>query len=115
MILSDVLGSPVLDADGERLGFAADVRFVLNPSGEDKLTPQVEARLYGFIVSPHTKSSYLGYDRSDVNAPALIARFLAWRHRGSFLVLWPDVERVTGGRIELRRGYRRYRSRFRDT
>jgi hypothetical protein len=115
MILSDVLGSPVLDAHGERLGFAVDVRFVLNPSGEDKRTPQIEARLYGFIVSPHTRSSYLGYDRSDVNAPALIARFLAWRHRGSFLVLWPDVERATGGRIELRQGYRRYRSGLRDT
>jgi hypothetical protein len=115
MILSDVLGSPVLDAHGERLGFAVDVRFVLNPSGEDRRTPQIEAWLYGFIVSPHTRSSYLGYDRSDVNAPALIARFLAWRHRGSFLVLWPDVERATGGRIELRQGYRRYRSGLRDT
>ncbi|WP_138419182.1 PRC-barrel domain containing protein [Sinomonas gamaensis] len=113
MILSDLLGSPVLDAAGERLGFAIDARFVLDAAPAEARSPEIDARLYGLIVSPHTRSSYLGYDRNGVDAPALIGSFLAWRHRGSFLLLWEDVELLTPGRITARRGYRRFRSGFR--
>jgi hypothetical protein len=115
MILSDLIGSPVLDPDGERLGFAIDARFVLDGPQEQARTPEIDAVLHGLVVSPHTRSSYLGYDRNNVNAPALIAKFLTWRHRGSFLVLWEDIERLAPGRIEVRRGYRRYLSGFRPS
>jgi hypothetical protein len=107
MILSDVLGSSVIDPEGQRLGFATDARFVLrSPAGSDLPS---EARLEGLIVSPRTRSAFLGYDRADVESPALIARYLKWRHRGSFMVLWEDIERIAEGNIELRSGYRRYR------
>jgi hypothetical protein len=39
-----------------------------------------------------------------VNRPWLIARYLAWRERGTVLVLWTDVEVVGGGELHLRRG-----------
>lgn len=106
MILTDLLDSSVLDAEGEKLGFATDARFVLPQHPSDAPS---EAWLEGIIVSPRTRTSFLGYDRVDITSPALIARYLAWRHRGSFLVLWSDIERITTGRIELRAGYRRYR------
>ncbi|HKU12518.1 MAG TPA: PRC-barrel domain containing protein [Sinomonas sp.] len=113
MILSDLLGSPVFGPTGERLGFAIDARFVLEASPEDARSPEIDARLHGLIVSPHTRSSYLGYDRNGVDAPALIGSFLAWRHRGSFLLLWEDVDHLEPGRIAARPGYRRFRSGFR--
>lgn len=104
MILTDVLTNPVLGPDGTRVGFVTDARFVLQRDADGSS----EATLYGFVVSPRTRTSYLGYERTGIDSPALIARFLAWRHRGSFLVLWPDIARVIEGRIELRSGYRRY-------
>jgi hypothetical protein len=37
----------------------------------------------------------------------IIDRFLRWRHRGSFLVAWEDVQRVSDTTVRLRKGYRR--------
>lgn len=102
MILSDLLGSAVIGADGGRLGWVTDVRFELEPDLEG--VPD-EAALVGFIISPRTKSSSFGYERSQVNAPFVIARLLEWRHRGSFLVNWADVAAIGQKRLLLRAGY----------
>jgi len=104
MILSDVLRSRVLDDEGRSVGIVIDARFVLDgvPHG-----PLADARLVGFIVSPHTGSSFLGYERHDDGRPALIARILRWHHRGSFLVHWEDIARLDDTRVILRPGYRR--------
>lgn len=104
MILSDVLRSHVVDDEGRSVGIVIDARFVLDgvPRG-----PLADARLVGFIVSPRTGSSFLGYERHDDKRPAILATFLRWRHRGSFLVHWEDVARLDERRIVLRPGYRR--------
>jgi sporulation protein YlmC with PRC-barrel domain len=98
MILGDLLGQPVYDAEGARLGSVIDARFVID--GAPKV-PLADARLAGFIVSPHTKSSYWGYERTEETRPALIARFLAWRHRGTFLVPWTSVARIETDAVHL--------------
>ena len=100
MRLSELVGARVHDADGRRVGFAVDVRFVESP--------QNRLHLEGLLVSPSSSGSFLGYERTEEIRPALIARYLRWRHRGAFLVLWRDVRRVADGRVELRPGYSRW-------
>jgi hypothetical protein len=114
MILGDVLDAPVTDAAGTPVGFVVDARFVLDAPPVGMLaTP----RLHSLLVSPRTGTSFLGYERRDVNTPAILARYLAWRHRGTFLVLWRDVAEVRvpaagahagEAAVTLRAGYRRW-------
>lgn len=103
MILTDLLDSRVIDHTGRRLGYVIDVRFLVgDPDGSGRST----ARLDSFIMSPHTRTSFMGYERSKAVAPVFIAAYLAWRHRGSQLVEWSDVTWMEPGEIRLRRGYR---------
>ncbi len=105
MQLSDLLGLPVFGSDGAPLGRLIDVR--LSVSGD--LTDRPDApKVFGVIVSPHTRSSYLGYERRRVNAPRVLAGVLRWRHRGTFLVLWRDVDDITAERLTLRREATKY-------
>jgi sporulation protein YlmC with PRC-barrel domain len=102
MILSEVLGLAVHDSGGRVLGRVNDLRFVLDGSPGELLA---DARLYGIIVSPHSRASYLGYERTGVSRPAAIGRFLAWRHRGSFLVEWTDVAILRRDGVHLKPGH----------
>ncbi|MGO7983260.1 PRC-barrel domain-containing protein, partial [Rhizobium johnstonii] len=104
MILSDLMHASVVDAEGNRLGRVIDARFVVDGTPRQLLA---DARLVGFIVSAHSYSSFLGYERLDIRAPWPIAPFLRWRHRGSFLVRWEDVAMLSAGTVRLRDGYRR--------
>src|SRR5438309_491097 len=94
MILSEVLTLPVLDAAGEQVGVVADLRFELDPATG-------EARLLGVLVGRRAHSVFLGYERTGVTAPAVIARFLAWRERGAFLVLLRDIRSVDRDAVRL--------------
>ncbi|WP_374945787.1 PRC-barrel domain-containing protein [Agreia sp.] len=109
MILSDLMGSTVDSADGQRLGTLIDVRFVVDGTPRQLLA---DARLEGIVVSPNSRASYLGYDRKDMNSPALIARFLRWRHRGTLFVLWADIEQIDVPRVRLRAQFTRYDARW---
>jgi hypothetical protein len=102
MILSDMLGLTVLDPEGAKLGRVIDARFRLEGH-----TIPARARLTGLIVSPRSASSYLGYERRGETRPAVLGRFLRWRHRGSFLVAWADIARIDEHTIKLRPGFER--------
>ena len=103
MILSDLIDAAVFDVTDTRVGRVIDVRLSADDRrGADRMV------LRGLIVSPHTGASFLGYERRDITAPALIARWLRWRHRGSFLVLWEDVAIVQIDRVRLRSNFVRY-------
>jgi hypothetical protein len=95
MIITDLLGAKVFGP--EFVGFVSDVRFSFDAGNR--------AALYGILVSPHARSSSLGYERSDVRSPALIAALVRWRHRGTFLVRWEDIERFDPQKITLRTGF----------
>ena len=101
MQLSDLLGAGVYDRTGNRLGTVTDVRLAVHEAGTG---PTV----FGLIVSPRTGSSYLGYERSQVQRPAALAALLRWRHRGTFLVLCNDIADRARGQITLRDGFTRY-------
>ena len=100
MIITDLLGSRVFGPDF--LGFVSDVRFCLESETEGQ-----PARLHGILISAHARSSSLGFERSGVRSPWPIAALVRWRHRGSFLVRWSDIERLEIGRIQLRPGFER--------
>lgn len=97
MLVSDLLGAEVFAS--RFVGYVSDVRFVLGSMSPDQAAP---ARVYGLLISPHARSSSLGYERSGSRSPWPIANLVRWRHRGSFLVLWPDVLRLEHQRVHLR-------------
>jgi hypothetical protein len=100
VIITDLLGARVFGSDF--LGFVSDVRFRFDTSSIGQ-----PAQLYGIIVSPHARSSSLGFERSGVRSPWPIAALVHWRHRDSFLVRWADIERIDVRRIQLRKGFER--------
>ena len=105
MQLSELLELPVCDATGQQLGTVVDVRLALAGDLDDR--PD-EPTLFGLIISPHTQSSYLGYERSDARRPTLLAALLRWRHRGTFLTLWQDIAHVSAESVWVRQGFQRY-------
>ena len=103
MILNDLLGSEVFGP--EFLGYVTDARFLLDPPSSDQ--PMPKARLYGLVVSPHARSSSLGFERIEVRSPWPIAAAVHWRHRGAFLVAWDDIARLDPRRVQLRSNFTR--------
>ncbi len=105
MQLSELLGLPVCDSDGTKLGTVIDVRLCVTGDMGDRPDPP---NVFGVIVSPRTGSSYLGYERRRVDQPWVLASLLRWRHRGTFLALWRDVDDVTSTRLTLQPEATRY-------
>jgi sporulation protein YlmC with PRC-barrel domain len=105
MILGYLLGTPVHDSDGARLGRVADARFVVDGAPQQLMA---DARLLGLVVSPHSVSSFLGYERTGVTEPWPLPRMLRWRHRGSFLVMWEDIAMIGVKSVRLREGFTAY-------
>ncbi|MGV0642834.1 PRC-barrel domain-containing protein [Mycolicibacterium sp. XJ879] len=105
MLLSSLLGLRVIDAGSHPVGTVVDVRLtVAGDPANDPPTP----RMLGLVVSPHSKGSFLGYERVDINGPRLIAALLRWGHRGTFLAAWEDIARVGADHVTLRPRYTRY-------
>jgi len=111
MQLSRFLGVRVIDAAQHPVGTIVDVRLVM--TGDPQRSPAAP-RVLGLVISPHTKSSFLGYERSRADAPVMLAALLRWWHRGTFLAAWEDVARVESDQVKLRAGYTRYSAVLRD-
>lgn len=105
MQLSNLLGLRVLDAGHHPVGTVVDVRLKIDGDRSDHPSPP---EVVGLAISPRTRSSYLGYERTGIDAPAAIAAIAAWRHRGTFLADWADVARVGPDHVTLRAGYHRH-------
>jgi hypothetical protein len=106
-----MLGLEVRDAGGHRVGTVVDVRLVLEGRLDDR---PGAPKLFGLVISPRTRSSYLGFERSDARRPLLLAALARWRHRGTFLVRWQDIARIGVHDAALRDGYTRYCPVLRD-
>ena len=98
MILTDLLGSEVFGP--HFLGYVSDVRFVLDTPSTDQPTPN--ARLYGLVVSPHARSSSLGFERSGYGRLGRSRRSYTGAIADSFLVGWADIARLDPRRVQLR-------------
>jgi sporulation protein YlmC with PRC-barrel domain len=105
MQLSRFLGLRVVDAGNHPVGTVTDVRLAIGGDlRHDPSTP----RVLGLVISPRTRSSFLGCERSTATAPFLLAQLLRWRHRGTFLAGWEDVAKVGDDLVVLRPRYTRY-------
>ncbi|GEN81328.1 hypothetical protein [Actinotalea fermentans] len=102
MILGELLGTPVHDAAGHRVGLVVDVRFLL-PSGE-----RGPARVHGVLVGDRRRVPFLGFERSGARSPWPVAQWLRRGNAGAFLVRWADVVEVRPDRVVLARGARRW-------
>jgi hypothetical protein len=105
MRLSELLGLRVVDAGHHEVGSVIDVR--LGVSGDTSHNPPA-TDVVGLVISPRSRSSFLGYERTGVNAPKALAALLLWWHRGTFLTAWEDVGKVSAEAVTLRPGYTRY-------
>ena len=105
MFLSEVLRRPVVGPDGP-LGFVADCRVAVDGTPGQLLA---DAQLVGLIVAPRNRQGFLGYERTSVSAPAPLAQWYERRQRGSFLVLWEDIESIDD-LVRVRPGYTRWSS-----
>jgi sporulation protein YlmC with PRC-barrel domain len=105
MQVSELLGLDVLNTTEQRVGTVVDVRLTVDGELDDG---SAAPTMFGLLVSPRTRSSYLGYERSDARRPALLAAILRWRHRGTFLVLWDDIARVDDETVRLHANFGRY-------
>ncbi|WP_425953997.1 PRC-barrel domain-containing protein [Xylanimonas sp. McL0601] len=115
MIASDLLDVRVLDHAGTPVGWTVDLRLVLDGPPDGMLA---RPRLHGLVVSPRTRTSFLGFERTTASSPWPVAQLLKAWHRGTFLAHWDDVERVPTpeerrdpqrlAAIVLRAGYVRY-------
>lgn len=94
MTLSELLGTPVHDAAGHRVGRVADVRLVMAREG-------AAPRVHGLLVSPGAYTPFLGFERTDARAPWPVGQVLRWLQRGAFMVRWADVE-LRPDRVVLR-------------
>jgi sporulation protein YlmC with PRC-barrel domain len=111
MQLSRLLGLRVIDAGAHQVGTVVDVRLTF--AGDPEHDPP-RPRVLGLVISPRSKSSFLGYERSDATAPVMLAALLRWRHRGTFLAAWDDVARIESDLVRLRAGYTRYSAVLRE-
>ncbi len=112
MLLSELLGATV-ECEGARIGHVIDVRLVADDAGpHTSAAPRLH--LHGLVVSPHARTSTLGYERTGLRSPWPIAAFERWTHRGAFLVPWADIRAIRGDRIDLRPRHRRYAPTLRD-
>jgi sporulation protein YlmC with PRC-barrel domain len=109
--LSELLGLSVFDTAEQRVGAVVDVRLAV---GGDLDHHPDRPTVVGLLVSPHTRSSYLGYERSDARRPKVLAALLRRRHRGTFLALWNDVHRIDAESVSLRSDFTRYSPTLRD-
>lgn len=105
MQLSRFLGLEVIDAGSHFVGTVIDVRLAM--AGDPAHNP-ASPRVVGLVISPRTRSSFLGYERSGAEAPVMLAAFARWRHRGTFLAAWEDVARVGTDQVTLRPNFTRY-------
>jgi hypothetical protein len=105
MLLNEILGRPVVGPDGH-LGYVADCRFAVDGAPGPLLA---DARLVGLIVARKHLHGFLGYERTSVRSPAPLAWWYARRQRGSFLVLWKDIESIDD-EVRVRPGYARWSS-----
>lgn len=101
------------DGDEENGGEGGGEKGGENPD-EQPLAGQVRrhdavgrAEVVGLLVSPRTGTSFLGFERTDVRSPWLIAALVRRLHRGTFLVAWEDVAEIGDDTVTLGDGFER--------
>jgi hypothetical protein len=100
MLMSDLMGTRVVDADDVDLGKVFDIRLVQDG-------PYLEGfghalRVDALVVGTRSLPERLGYVRGGVRGPTLIRRLSSAIEARSFMVDWSHVE-IGDGIIRVRR------------
>jgi hypothetical protein len=100
MQMSELLGRPVVDVDGQRIGRVSDIRLVQDG-------PYLEGfgdalRLDALVVGRGGVASRLGFVRGGVRGPWPLRAMAAALEGRALLVPWTDVE-VTDAGLTVRR------------
>lgn len=99
MRAGELLGRPVRDGTGRRIGAIREIRTVATP-GADGI-PQLVVR--GLVVG-RTRVRLFGYQRHDQRGPVPLVALVRWLHRHSRYVEWADVD-LSGPEVLVRRPY----------
>jgi hypothetical protein len=99
-LLSDLLRSEVVDAEGQTVGHVADVRLVQDG-------PVLEGfgaafRVDGLIIGAGSLAVRLGYHRHGVTGPALLKAIFGRLERRARFVPWEQVADWDGSTVQLR-------------
>jgi hypothetical protein len=98
--ISDLLGRPVVDADGVAVGDVHDVRLVQD--GPLLEGASAALRLDGLLIGGGAVSVRLGYHRNRVRGPALLRGPLTALERRARFAGWPEVVVEDDGPLRLR-------------
>jgi hypothetical protein len=101
MRAADILGAEVVGPDGARLGMVLEIRLVQDGP---MLGADCALRIHGFVVGKRWLASHLGYDRANVNGPALVNAVVQWLTKDNRFLAWDDVAQLAPGHIESRVG-----------
>jgi sporulation protein YlmC with PRC-barrel domain len=88
MKASDIIGKPVVGADGRKYGVVIDLRCVQDGPVRGSMAAP---RVHSLIASKHRTGSLLGYDRRDQQGPWLIRVIISLLHRQVTIIDWNDV------------------------
>ncbi|MCW2571246.1 MAG: hypothetical protein JWO88_1304 [Frankiales bacterium] len=97
MRAADILGAEVVGPDGARLGMVLDVRLVQDGP---MLGADCALRIDGFVVGRRWLASHLGYDRANVNGPALVNAIVQRLCAGNRYLPWDHVAQLAPGHVE---------------
>ena len=99
MRAADILGAEVVGPDGTRLGKVLDIRLVQDGP---MLGADCALRVDGFVVGKRWLASHLGYDRANVNGPALVNAVVQRLSSDNRFLSWDDVAQLAPGHVESR-------------
>ena len=107
MRASDLLHTPVIDADGRSLGRVHDIHVIQD--GPLRASGQAALRVHGLIAGPGALGTRLGYTSregipptSENQGPPPLRGFFRWLQRHATYIAWADIEEITDARITLR-------------
>ena len=100
MLISDLMGTRVVDADDVEVGKVFDVRLVQDGPYQEGFGNAL--RVDALVIGARSLPERLGYIRGGVRGPAVIRHLASALEGRSFMVAWSDVE-VGDGIISVRR------------
>ena len=89
MKASDLIGRPVLDSTGRRLGVVTDLRCVQDGPLRGAMAAP---RIHQVILSSRRVGSMLGYQRPEQQGPLLVRLLVRWLHRNRMVVPWESIQ-----------------------
>jgi hypothetical protein len=93
MRASDLIGRPVRDSAGRRVGVVIDLRCVQDgPLRGAMAAPRVRS----VVVSRRRVGSMLGYNRPGQQGPWLVRLIVRWLHRDLLIVPWESIQLTDG-------------------